>query len=95
MTIQENGFEFEACRVGQNIIITVRRNALPGKPHTAEEISATFSVVKADECEGEISEVVDEVHALADCDCCGKEAPLSRCFSYGLETFACDACRGA
>lgn len=29
-----------------------------------------------------------------DCDCCGKNRPLSRCWASGIETFACDECRG-
>jgi hypothetical protein len=95
MTVKNKDFEFEACRVGREIVITLRRIAQPGKPQTGEEINATFTVAEADACEAEIAEAVDEVHGLADCDCCGKERPLSRCFSYGLETFACDECRAA
>jgi hypothetical protein len=29
-----------------------------------------------------------------ECDCCGEMKLLSRCLAYGIETFACDACRG-
>lgn len=30
----------------------------------------------------------------AECDCCGYFRPLSRTWAYGIETFACDQCRG-
>lgn len=29
-----------------------------------------------------------------DCDCCGRMRPLTRCWAYGIETFACDECLG-
>jgi hypothetical protein len=32
--------------------------------------------------------------AKRQCDCCGRLADLSRCWAYGIETFACEACRG-
>ena len=31
--------------------------------------------------------------ALKECDCCGKQGILSRCFVTGIETFACEECR--
>ena len=31
---------------------------------------------------------------MSDCDCCGKNRKLSWTFIYGIETFACDECRG-
>ncbi len=32
---------------------------------------------------------------LTECDCCGKARVLSRCWTTdGIETFACDECRG-
>lgn len=31
---------------------------------------------------------------MGDCDCCSKYRPLSRCWAYGIETWACDECRG-
>jgi hypothetical protein len=34
-----------------------------------------------------------EADELRECDCCGKLAVLSRCWAYGIETFACDECR--
>jgi hypothetical protein len=30
----------------------------------------------------------------AHCDCCEKYRPLSLCWAHGLETWACDECRG-
>jgi hypothetical protein len=33
---------------------------------------------------------------LATCDCCDKSVPaeeISRCWAYGIETFACEECR--
>ena len=32
-----------------------------------------------------------------DCDCCGQSTPralISRCWAYGIETYACPVCRG-
>lgn len=29
-----------------------------------------------------------------ECDCCGKRRLLSRCWPSGIETYACDECRG-
>lgn len=29
-----------------------------------------------------------------DCDCCGKHRRCSRVWAMGIETFACDECRG-
>ena len=32
-----------------------------------------------------------------DCDCCGKSTPAAQitvCWAFGMETFACPACRG-
>jgi hypothetical protein len=29
-----------------------------------------------------------------ECDCCGRVRPLTRCWPFGMETFACDECRG-
>ena len=91
--IEQSGFEFEAARIGRNIVITLTRVALPGQPHTREEINATFSISTAEVCIAEIDAAIDEVHTLAECDCCGKEAPLSRCWAGGIETFACEECR--
>jgi hypothetical protein len=32
---------------------------------------------------------------VAECDCCGKMRPLARCWApVGVETWACDECRG-
>ena len=37
---------------------------------------------------------------VGECDCCGKRRPLTQCWLYrkdhyrGLETWACDECRG-
>lgn len=31
---------------------------------------------------------------VGECDCCGKMRPLSKCWAYGIETWACDECRG-
>jgi hypothetical protein len=28
------------------------------------------------------------------CDCCGKMRPLTKCWAHGIETWACDECRG-
>jgi hypothetical protein len=31
----------------------------------------------------------------AQCDCCGEfRYSITRCWAYGIETFACGACRG-
>lgn len=30
---------------------------------------------------------------IAPCDCCGKVRPLTRCWPFGTETWACDECR--
>lgn len=29
-----------------------------------------------------------------ECDCCGNRGELSRCWVSGIETFACEVCRG-
>lgn len=29
-----------------------------------------------------------------ECDCCGKRGAVSKCFAFGIETYACDDCRG-
>jgi len=31
---------------------------------------------------------------FGECDCCGQKRPLSRCWPMGIETYACDECRG-
>ena len=31
---------------------------------------------------------------LGECDCCGRKRELTRCWPFGIETFACDECRG-
>lgn len=31
---------------------------------------------------------------IGQCDCCGKQAPLTRSFYCAIETFACSECRG-
>jgi hypothetical protein len=37
----------------------------------------------------------DGADVYADCDCCGKRRPVSRCWAPGgLETWACDECQG-
>ena len=28
------------------------------------------------------------------CDCCGRQRELSRVWAFGIETFACEECRG-
>ncbi len=28
------------------------------------------------------------------CDCCNEQRPLSQCWASGVETWACDECRG-
>jgi hypothetical protein len=33
--------------------------------------------------------------AVNQCDCCGQATELTRCEAYGIETFACEKCRGA
>lgn len=30
----------------------------------------------------------------SECDACGQWAPVSKTFAYGIETYACDECRG-
>lgn len=62
MIVQENGYEFEVCHVDREVIITVRRNNIPGKPHTAEEINATFSLSKANDCEDAIAAAIDNIN---------------------------------
>jgi hypothetical protein len=32
---------------------------------------------------------------LSECDCCGELRVLSRCWPFGIETYACDECQGA
>ena len=42
-------------------------------------------VGKCPECDGE---------GCAECDACGKMKPgVSKCWAYGIETYACDDCR--
>ena len=37
----------------------------------------------------------DDDRPIGECDCCGKQRPLSRCWYLGyMETFACDECQG-
>ena len=31
---------------------------------------------------------------MSECDCCGEYAETTRCWVTGIETFACDKCRG-
>ena len=31
---------------------------------------------------------------VGQCDCCGKMRPLSQCWAFGIETWACEECRG-
>jgi hypothetical protein len=31
---------------------------------------------------------------MGECDCCGGQRPLTRCWAYGIETYACEECRG-
>lgn len=38
--------------------------------------------------------MADGEKELVECDCCGKLAVLQRCWPMGIETFACDDCRG-
>jgi hypothetical protein len=40
-------------------------------------------------------EEAEAAAALNQCDCCGKLRVLSRCWAFGIETYACDECRGA
>jgi hypothetical protein len=59
-------------------------------PHTewrCEECNAVNSCLDGDcqFCDG----------PLPECDCCGKPGILARCFVTGIETFACEECRGA
>ena len=37
----------------------------------------------------------DDEDEPRECDCCGKERKLTSLFYSGIETFACDECRGA
>lgn len=37
----------------------------------------------------------EDAEVIAECDCCGQMRALERCWAYGIETFACDECRGA
>ena len=55
MIIQENGFEFEACCVGRNVIVTLRNRH-------GDEVNATFSIGKADDCEAAIAAAIDEIN---------------------------------
>ena len=43
-------------------------------------------------CEGTPYE--EEYGPKADCDCCGKYAPLTFSVSFGIDTWACEECRG-
>ena len=36
----------------------------------------------------------DDDAAPAECDCCGRMAELTQTWACGLETWACDECRG-
>src|SRR5262245_48982375 len=35
-----------------------------------------------------------DVEAYGQCDCCGKDGILSKTVAYGIDTKACDICRG-
>lgn len=40
---------------------------------------------------------IDEAPELYECDCCGKMVEpdsISRCWPFGIETYACEKCRG-
>ncbi len=42
-----------------------------------------------------VADADEDAEVLAQCDCCAKMRPVSQCWtSCGLETFACDECRG-
>jgi len=57
----------------------MRHDPMPDDPYLETDIG------KCPECEGK---------GCRECDCCGHVKPLSRCWASGVETFACDKCRG-
>lgn len=35
-----------------------------------------------------------DVDCIGECDCCGRQGPLTKTIAYGIDTSACDTCRG-
>ena len=60
----------------------MRHDPQPDDPDLETDIG------KCEECDGK--GCIDTC-----CDCCGKRREVSKCWVSGLETFACDECRGA
>jgi hypothetical protein len=47
--------------------------------------------------DAELGNTHDDDAETAQCDCCARMVPrdeISRCWAHGIETFACDDCRG-
>jgi hypothetical protein len=58
------------------------------------EAVSRLQAIGEDEAERVVDEWADG-RAIGECDACGKKRPLSRCWTTtGLETYACDVCRG-